>query len=91
MEGNGFLARLARAEVDIVSERAERLRAVERLDDDKADAKDIARMERHVDEFEGRMTAEFKSLRGTLQWFMGLVAGAVVALVILIVQLVGGG
>jgi hypothetical protein len=68
MTGDGLMARLERAERDI-----------EKLDAQKADSKDVA-----------RLVAEFQSLRKTLQWFMGIVATAVVAFLVLVVQLLAG-
>lgn len=60
-------------------ERADRRRDVEKLDVEKADAKDVA-----------RLASEFKSLRLTLQWFMGVCATAAVAVIVLILQNAGG-
>jgi Tfp pilus assembly protein PilX len=64
---NGALARLARAEQDI-----------QKLDVEKADAKDVQALAR-----------SFDSLRSTLQWFMGIIATAVVAFAAIIVQFLG--
>lgn len=61
---NGALTRLARAERDI-----------EKLDTEKADAKDVQ-----------RLAQEFVNLRRTLQWFMGIVATSVVGFSLIIVQ-----
>lgn len=70
--------RIGAQEQGLRDERAARREALKQLDAEKADAKDVA-----------RLADEFKSLRLTLQWFMGIVAAAVVALAVIIVQ-VGG-
>ncbi len=67
--------RLQNLEGGLREERASRARAFEKLDVDKADAKDVA-----------RLADEFKSLRTTLQWFMGVVATGAIALIVLVVQ-----
>lgn len=59
-------------------ERAER--DIDKLDREKADSDDVQ-----------RLTEEFKSLRHTLQWFMGIVTAAVVAFAGLVVALIQGG
>lgn len=53
---------------------------IEKLDREKADADDVQ-----------RLTDEFRSLRHTLQWFMGIVTAAVVAFAGLVVALIQGG
>lgn len=56
-------------------ERQNRREADNKLDEDKADAKDVA-----------RLAEEFKSLRATLQWFMGIMALAVTTVAAIVVQ-----
>ncbi len=46
------------------------------LDREKADAKDVA-----------RLADEFKSLRLTLQWFMGIVGAGAIALIAVAIQI----
>ena len=52
---------------------------IEHLQDFKADKDDVQ-----------RLTEEFKYLRSTLQWFMGVVAAALIAGTTLIIQLILG-
>lgn len=52
---------------------------IQRLVDGKADKDDVQ-----------RLAEEFKSLRHTLQWFMGIVATAVIAFFGLIIALIQG-
>ena len=55
---------------------AEAERRLRDLDTEKADVKDVS-----------RLADEFKSLRLTLQWFMGVVAAGAVAFIVLAIQL----
>jgi hypothetical protein len=68
--------RVQTLERDIAAEREARRRSFEKLDVEKADAKDVA-----------RLADEFKSLRLTLQWFMGIVAAGAVAFIVLAIQI----
>jgi len=52
---------------------------IQKLDNEKADAKDVQQLAR-----------SFDSLRTTLQWFMGIMATAAIAGLVLIAQLAGG-
>lgn len=70
--------RVGTVEQAIRDERASRQAAMEKLDREKADAKDVA-----------RLADEFGSLRRTLQWFMGVVATAVIAFAGIVVTLAG--
>lgn len=80
-ESEGTIAwRVGSIEQAIRDERAARREALEKLDREKADAKDVQ-----------RLAEEFGSLRRTLQWFMGVVATAVIAFAGIVVTLVGHG
>jgi hypothetical protein len=71
--------RVGALEGDLRGERATRHREDEKLDEQKADVKDVQ-----------RLADEFKALRLTLQWFMGVTAAAVVAFAAIVVQVLGG-
>ena len=68
--------RLSTLEQAMREEREARRRGDDKLDEEKADVKDVV-----------RMGDEFKSLRLTLQWFMGVMAAGAIATVVLIIQL----
>jgi hypothetical protein len=70
--------RVGALEGDLRGERETRHRAFEKLDEQKADVKDMQ-----------RLADEFKALRLTLQWFMGVTAAAVVSFAVVVVQLLG--
>jgi hypothetical protein len=53
---------------------------IETLRKEKADSKDVQ-----------RLADEFESLRHTLQWFMGITAGAVMTFAGLVIALIQGG
>lgn len=65
-------------ETDLREERKARHSGDEKLDETKADAKDVA-----------ALAKEFGSLRRTLQWFMGLVVLAMLTFAGIVVQLLG--
>jgi hypothetical protein len=76
-ESEGTLIwRVATLEQALRDEREARRLAMNKLDEEKADAKDVQ-----------RLADEFKSLRLTLQWFMGITAASVVAFAAIVVQL----
>lgn len=78
-DSEGTIAwRVGTVEQAIRDERAARREAMDKLDAEKADAKDVA-----------RLAIEFGSLRRTLQWFMGVVATAVIAFAGIVVTLAG--
>jgi hypothetical protein len=87
-QGNGVLARLQRLERDISEERSFRRADRERLDSQKADVKDVEQLVNQLAKTEQRMTDEFRSLRQTLQWFIGITATGAIAFAIVIVQLI---
>lgn len=60
----------------IRDERIDRRTAIARLDEDKADAKDMM-----------RLAEAFDGLKKTLQWFIGIVATALVAFAAVIIQI----
>lgn len=68
--------RVSTLEQGLREERDARRESHRLLDVEKADAKDVA-----------RLADEFKSLRMTLQWFMGVVAAGAVAFIVLAIQL----
>lgn len=68
--------RVSTLEQALREERDARRESHRLLDVEKADAKDVA-----------RLADEFKSLRMTLQWFMGVVAAGAVAFIVLAIQL----
>ena len=70
--------RVGALETDLRDERQARREAIKDLDEAKADAKDVQ-----------RLADEFKALRLTLQWFMGITAVAVLAFAGIVVQLIG--
>lgn len=72
--------RVGTLEGDLRAEREARRRAIEKLDTEKADAKDVQ-----------RLADEFKALRLTLQWFMGITAAAVLAFASYLLQSLGAG
>jgi hypothetical protein len=67
--------RVQTLEQAIKDERATRRQEHDKLDVEKADAKDVA-----------RLADEFKSLRLTLQWFMGIVAVFAITVITLVIQ-----
>jgi hypothetical protein len=67
--------RVQTLEQAIKDERVARRDDVRQLDVEKADAKDVA-----------RLADEFKSLRLTLQWFMGIVAVFAITVITLVIQ-----
>jgi hypothetical protein len=71
--------RVGSLEQDLRDERQARRENFKQLDEGKAEAKDVQ-----------RLADEFKALRLTLQWFMGITAVAVLAFAGIVVQLIGG-
>jgi hypothetical protein len=83
--------RLSTLERELKDERAARRRDVEKLDGEKADAKDVARLAQEIADLRAQTAADSKANRQTLQWFMGIVAAAVLAFAAIAVQLIGAG
>lgn len=86
-ESEGTIAwRLGSVERDVREERAARREAVEKLDSEKADSKDVKVVATAVDELRGEMRRGIDGLRKLFQWFVGIVAIGVIALLGIIVQ-----
>jgi hypothetical protein len=83
--------RVSSLERALNEEREARRRAVDKLDGEKADAKDVARLAQEIADLRVQTAADSKANRQTLQWFMGIVAAAVLAFAAIAVQLIGAG
>lgn len=86
----GTLAwRVSSLETDLREERDARRRAVDKLDEEKADAKDVAGLVQAFTELRKEVRDENQSTRSTLKWFIGIYVVGLIGFAGIAVQIVG--
>jgi hypothetical protein len=81
--------RVSSLERALNEEREARRRDVEKLDSEKGDTRELERIAKEIASLREQTASDAKAIRQTLQWFMGIVAMAVIAFAGIVVQLIG--